>query len=436
MQLVLQPCAGDDANEHFVHTIQNPVLITRLASFLSQEERSQIAGKFGDSVAVWGVTPGEDDGNAKKWQRMNIGDTALFYKKRQFFYKGTVAYKIHSAQMAESLWNKKEDGSTWEYIFFLTDLEAVAIDVRDFNQLAGRKETAIVQGFTVLESGPSAKILDALDLTSDAGAVTTQPAEQAAILNLDLKIGGSYTRAALQVAVGVEPTQGGPWYTGYLEHQGVHFVFCSVGAAGRTGHDYENKFVGDDLVWYGKTGSRLDHPSVQALLADDAVVHVFYREDDRAPFTYAGQARAKAVQDTSPVKLTWSFADDPQVHPEVPPEEIESEPQGVIEGAKKQITVNIYERDPNARRKCIAYWKARCVVCEFNFGSVYGELGKGYIHVHHLKPLAEIGEEYVLDPVNDLRPVCPNCHAMLHRRKPALSIDELVGIIASTNCVK
>lgn len=436
MQLILQPCGDGDAREHFVDTIQNPVSIDRLAPFLSEEERSLIVSRFGDSVAVWGVTPGEGEGNAKKWRRMAIGDTTLFYRKGQFFYKGTVAYKCHSAPMAESLWNKKADGSTWEYIFFLTDLEPVEIHIRDFNQLADRKATAIVQGFTVLKPGPSERILDALDLTGDAGTSTTQPADRAASLNLDLKIGELYTRAALQKSVGIEPTQGGPWYTGYLDHQGVHFVFCSVGAAGRTGHDYENKFLGDDLVWYGKTGSRLEHPSIQALLADDAVVHVFYREDDRSPFTYAGQARAKEVQDTSPVKLKWSFADDPQAHPEVPAEEIETEPQSIIEGAKKQITVNIYERDPNARRKCIAHWKAKCVVCEFNFKSVYGELGEGYIHVHHLKPLAEVGEEYVLDPINDLRPVCPNCHAMLHRRKPALSIDELVAIVANTDCVK
>lgn len=51
---------------------------------------------------------------------------------------------------------------------------------------------------------------------------------------------------------------------------------------------------------------------------------------------------------------------------------------------------------------------------------------EGLIHVHHLKPLGEVGEGYLLDPVADLRPVCPNCHAMLHRRKPALGIDELL----------
>jgi 5-methylcytosine-specific restriction protein A len=57
-------------------------------------------------------------------------------------------------------------------------------------------------------------------------------------------------------------------------------------------------------------------------------------------------------------------------------------------------------------------------------------LGEGFIHVHHLKPLAQIGEQYELDPINDLRPVCPNCHAMLHRASPALSIDALRALIS------
>jgi 5-methylcytosine-specific restriction enzyme A len=102
----------------------------------------------------------------------------------------------------------------------------------------------------------------------------------------------------------------------------------------------------------------------------------------------------------------------------------------VFEGAKKSVTVNVYERDPNARRKCIKHWGAACAVCGFEFLSRYGALGEGFIHVHHLKPLAQIGEQYELDPINDLRPVCPNCHAMLHRASPALSIDALRALIS------
>lgn len=100
------------------------------------------------------------------------------------------------------------------------------------------------------------------------------------------------------------------------------------------------------------------------------------------------------------------------------------------EGAKKTVTVNTYERDPEVRRRCIAKWGTSCAVCGFSFEYKYGPIGKNYIHVHHLKPLSEIGEKYQVDPVNDLRPVCPNCHSMLHRKKPTMLIRELKDIIA------
>jgi 5-methylcytosine-specific restriction protein A len=68
-------------------------------------------------------------------------------------------------------------------------------------------------------------------------------------------------------------------------------------------------------------------------------------------------------------------------------------------------------------------------VCGLDFGERYGALGEGFIHVHHLTELASIGREYEVDPVRDLRPVCPNCHAMLHRTDPALSPEELRAIL-------
>lgn len=97
----------------------------------------------------------------------------------------------------------------------------------------------------------------------------------------------------------------------------------------------------------------------------------------------------------------------------------------LLEGAKKTVTVNAYERNTEARQRCLDKWGLNCSVCSFHFQLVYGEIGRGYIHVHHIKPLSEIGEEYEVDPEKDLRPVCPNCHSMLHKEKPALSIEQL-----------
>jgi 5-methylcytosine-specific restriction protein A len=95
------------------------------------------------------------------------------------------------------------------------------------------------------------------------------------------------------------------------------------------------------------------------------------------------------------------------------------------EGAAKRIEVNRYESDPRARQACIAHYGTACSVCVFDFESVYGELGDAHINIHHVLPRSELPDQYQLDPVRDLVPVCPNCHTMLHRERPALSIDEL-----------
>jgi 5-methylcytosine-specific restriction protein A len=101
------------------------------------------------------------------------------------------------------------------------------------------------------------------------------------------------------------------------------------------------------------------------------------------------------------------------------------ENQKYSEGKTKVVLVNSYERNQVARQKCIDHYGAFCQVCSFSFENVFGDLGKDFIHVHHIIDIATIGTEYSVDPVKDLIPVCPNCHSMLHKKKPAFSIKEL-----------
>ncbi len=95
------------------------------------------------------------------------------------------------------------------------------------------------------------------------------------------------------------------------------------------------------------------------------------------------------------------------------------------EGTANQITQTRYERNPYARAACIKHYGYSCSICEFDFEKRFGELGKEFIHVHHLTQVATVGKTYEVDPIKDLRPVCPNCHAMLHRQNPPLTIEEL-----------
>ena len=95
------------------------------------------------------------------------------------------------------------------------------------------------------------------------------------------------------------------------------------------------------------------------------------------------------------------------------------------EGGPNQIVVTKYERNPHARKACLDYYGYSCSVCGFNFELSYGEIGKDYIHVHHIRMISSAGQEHAVDPIRDLRPVCPNCHAMIHVRKDPFSVKDI-----------
>lgn len=120
---------------------------------------------------------------------------------------------------------------------------------------------------------------------------------------------------------------------------------------------------------------------------------------------------------TSAGTLDYFYPDEP--HPD----------ENFVEGAVIKIKINRYERSVKARDACIAHYGARCAGCGDDLGKKYGDRGAGLVHVHHLRPISEIGEQYVIDPITDLRPVCPNCHAVIHRGEVMLSMDELAAIL-------
>jgi 5-methylcytosine-specific restriction protein A len=114
-------------------------------------------------------------------------------------------------------------------------------------------------------------------------------------------------------------------------------------------------------------------------------------------------------------------------------EELQESGGDFYEGAKKTITVNVYERDTKARQACIDEFGCSCMICSFNFESVYGERGKEFIHVHHIVPISKVNKEYKVDPIKDLIPVCPNCHAMLHKGGHTLLPEELSKLFTSSS---
>lgn len=112
------------------------------------------------------------------------------------------------------------------------------------------------------------------------------------------------------------------------------------------------------------------------------------------------------------------------------PEELDTS-VNFTEGTATRIYVNSYERSRDARQKCLDHHGYKCNGCGFDFEKRYGSIGANFIHVHHLQPIHSIKEEYQIDPINDLVPICPNCHAMVHRKNPPLTMDKLRNLISN-----
>ena len=121
----------------------------------------------------------------------------------------------------------------------------------------------------------------------------------------------------------------------------------------------------------------------------------------------------------------WSDKTGTSFNPPAP-EEI-SRP--FLEGTKRSRLIRTSERNPEARSECLRLKGTRCSVCKILFKEQYGTIGEGFIHVHHVVPMSQIREEHKIDPEKDLCPVCPNCHAMLHKKAPPYTPAELRDIM-------
>jgi hypothetical protein len=165
-----------------------------------------------------------------------------------------------------------------------------------------------------------------------------------------------------------------------------------------------------------------EHPTVR-VLAD-------FRDEFKSPTS--PQSPANVDHEVVSMTSDNSYKSSPVADEEsfVSADEVEFDGQ-LVEGAAKSVLVNAHERNREARRKCIEHYGPVCCVCDFDFGEVYGNALRGYIQVHHLKALSEIRAEYVVNPIADLRPVCPNCHAVIHSREPQYTVNEVQELIAA-----
>lgn len=99
------------------------------------------------------------------------------------------------------------------------------------------------------------------------------------------------------------------------------------------------------------------------------------------------------------------------------------------EGRTLSVMVTRRERDPAARAACLAHHKSICAACGVDLRAKYSGVSRDFMHIHHLNPLGDSVGEHAVDPIVDLRPLCPTCHGAAHTKSPPFSIDELRAML-------
>jgi len=232
---------------------------------------------------------------------------------------------------------------------------------------------------------------------------------------------------------------GGDWTTGYVREGDDLLSFLNIGTKGRTGQDFDNEYdpETETITWFGKSESNSKQPTFKKLLDGLLTLHVFVRWDSKnTKFTYLGEGKIVSYEDNFPIENNKTTI---RLIVSLTTEKETIGVQGLLTtdevttpefGKKVSMIVNKWERDPSKRRECLEHYGYDCQICGFSFEKIYGEIGKEFIHVHHIEPLYEVGgENKNLDPVKDLLPVCPNCHEMIHRSKVSLKPEELKKIL-------
>ncbi len=168
-QVILQPSGNPIGRENFNNTITRQVDLNKVLSYIDNDDhKAYLKEIYIDGlVPVWGVTPGKNNVNVSKWDKIDSGDITLFSGNKKIFASGVVTYKFRARELAIGLWGYKTDEETWEYIYLLDEIKEHAIPVPKLNKLVGYASNNNIMGFSVLSEEKSTLISEAFELNSN-----------------------------------------------------------------------------------------------------------------------------------------------------------------------------------------------------------------------------------------------------------------------------
>jgi len=135
-------------NQHFKDTIENGKPVSEVAGFLSGEEKARVQRISRDGVVkYWGSIPGE--GNKRNFEKLTEGDELLCYRSGKYIALAKVAFKTTNRDLAKYSWGETEVGSTWELVYFFSEVRLIEVDSEIINKEFDYSDGP-VQGFSAL----------------------------------------------------------------------------------------------------------------------------------------------------------------------------------------------------------------------------------------------------------------------------------------------
>lgn len=139
--------SNPEAYQHYIDTIEHGFKLDEIEKYLSQHQVEALSNIYGDGlIKAWGAIPGQ--GNIRTWEKLDIGDPILIYRKGSFEYYALVTFKLHNPELAKHLWKSNSVGETWEYVYFLNNLVDISVPIRIYNEALGYQESFRPYGFS------------------------------------------------------------------------------------------------------------------------------------------------------------------------------------------------------------------------------------------------------------------------------------------------
>ncbi len=162
---------------------------------------------------------------------------------------------------------------------------------------------------------------------------------------------------------------------------------------------------------------------------------LFYTVDGKGQGLWGLRSTPSMNRDTNITKKPSSSIDKEKGYSPIPNKDMDltEDDSGFPEGKEKLRTHLQRERNPKVIREAKQRFKAKhgrlfCQACGFDFKNIYGDVGNDYIEGHHTKPVSNLSEG-ALTMIEDIALLCSNCHRMVHRKRPWLSMNDLQDIL-------